>query len=151
MDSSLIKAIIISHNDGRLLVSVVNDETIDPALVAPFMSAILMFAGEQLGNLEEITIKGLDLEIMAVHKNELHLTAIFSREMIKVDIRKEAEEALNAFYNRYYDAIQCTNINLILFEEFEEKLREHIKEYMAYAKKHHKPPKKGFFRKMLNL
>jgi hypothetical protein len=84
--------------------------------------------GENLGQIEEINIKGLDVEMIVVYKYNLIFVAILDKEFVKHDIRGEAEKSLDMFYSLYRKEIdencneisQFTSFKNILFTQIEE-------------------------------
>ena len=91
------------------------------------MGALGLF-GENLGQIEEITIKGLDVEMVIVYKYNLIFVAILDKEFVKHDMRQEAEKSLDMFYSLYHREIdencnevsQFTSFKNILFTQIEE-------------------------------
>lgn len=92
------------------------------------MGALSLFGQENLGRIEEITIKGLDIEMIIVNKYNLVLIAIMIKDFVKQDIRIEAEKALDMFYSLYKDKIgdYC---DVCEFESFKKTLYNQIDEY----------------------
>ncbi|MFW9828049.1 MAG: hypothetical protein ACFFEY_10675 [Candidatus Thorarchaeota archaeon] len=84
--------------------------------------------GENLGRIEEINIKGLDVEMIIVYKYNLIFVAILDKEFVKHNIREEAEKSLDMFYSQYRNQIkencnevsQFTSFKNILFTQIEE-------------------------------
>jgi len=97
-------------------------------LLSSFVGALSLFGSESLGRIEEITIKGLSIQMVIVNKFDLVLIAIMDKNFIKEDIRDEAEKALDMFYHLYQNEISdCTDVSQ--FESFKKILYDQIVEY----------------------
>ncbi|GAH29174.1 unnamed protein product, partial [marine sediment metagenome] len=81
------------------------DSEINPLLLSSFVGALSLFGAESLGKIEEITIKGLSIQMIIVNKFDLVLIAIMDKDFIKEDMREEAEKALDMFYHLYQNEI----------------------------------------------
>jgi hypothetical protein len=129
-----IKGIFISRSDGTFLVSVVFDENLNTKLLSAFIGGLQMFGKESIGNIDEIIIKGLDLEVLVVSKHELILTAIFRNDMFKENLKGQAEMALDAFYNSCKLSLDSGSNCLDDYEKFEKIIEEHIKQYFEMVR-----------------
>ena len=97
-------------------------------LLSSFVGALSLFGSENLGKIEEITIKGLSIQMIIVNKFDLVLIAIMDKDFVKEDIREEAEKALDMFYHLYQNEISdCTDVSQ--FESFKKILYDQIVEY----------------------
>jgi len=97
-------------------------------LLSSFVGALSLFGSENLGKIEEITIKGLSIQMIIVNKFDLVLIAIMDKDFVKEDIRDEAEKALDMFYHLYQNEISdCTDVSQ--FESFKKILYDQIVEY----------------------
>jgi len=97
-------------------------------LLSSFVGALSLFGSESLGKIEEITIKGLSIQMIIVNKFDLVLIAIMDKDFVKEDIREEAEKALDMFYHLYQNEISdCTDVSQ--FESFKKLLYDQIVEY----------------------
>ncbi|MHA1350845.1 MAG: hypothetical protein ACTSPZ_08445 [Promethearchaeota archaeon] len=104
------------------------DSEINPMLLSSFVGALSLFGSESLGKIEEITIKGLSIQMIIVNKFDLVLIAILDKDFVKEDIRDEAEKALDMFYHLYKNEISdCTDVSQ--FESFKKILYDQIVEY----------------------
>ncbi|MHA1340997.1 MAG: hypothetical protein ACTSRZ_13685 [Promethearchaeota archaeon] len=124
-----IKGIFISKMDGTYLVSISFDENLKIDLLSSFIAGLSMFGKETVGFIDEIIIKGLDLEIFVVQKHELILTVLFSSKMKKQNIRGEAENALNAFHENFKEYLHRDIVDINMFKPFEQTLHKQIEEY----------------------
>lgn len=87
-----------------------------------------MFGSENMGKIEEIVIKGLDIQMIIVNKYDLVLIAILDKDFVRGDIHIEVEKALDMFYSLYKDEIgDC--VELGIFEPFKKALYNQIKEF----------------------
>ena len=104
------------------------DSEINPMLLSSFVGALSLFGSESLGKIEEITIKGLSIQMIIVNKFDLVLIAIMDKDFVKEDMRDEAEKALDMFYHLYKNEIDdCTDVSQ--FESFKQILYDQILEY----------------------
>ena len=110
------------------LLDLILDSEINPMLLSSFVGALSLFGAESLGKIEEITIKGLSIQMIIVNKFDLVLIAIVDKDFIKDDMREEAEKALDMFYHLYQNKISdCADV--IQFESFKKILYDQIVEY----------------------
>ena len=97
-------------------------------LLSSFVGALSLFGSENMGKIEEITIKGLSIQMIIVNQFELVLIAIMDKKFVKEDIRDEAVKALDMFYHLYQNEIDdCTDVSQ--FESFKKVLYDQIVEY----------------------
>ena len=97
-------------------------------LLSSFVGALSLFGAESLGKIEEITIKGLSIQMIIVNKFDLVLIAIMDKDFVKEDMRDEAEKALDMFYHLYQNEIgDSTDVSQ--FESFKKILFDQILEY----------------------
>ena len=97
-------------------------------MLSSFVGALSLFGAENMGKIEEITIKGLSIQMVIVNKFDLVLIAIMDKDFVKEDIRKEAVKALDMFYHLYKNEIgDCTDVSQ--FESFKKILYDQIVEY----------------------
>jgi hypothetical protein len=104
------------------------DSDINPLLLSSFVGALSLFGSESLGKIEEITIKGLSIQMVIVNKFDLVLIAIMDKDFVKEDMREEAEKALDMFYHLYKNEISDST-DVSQFESFKKILYDQIVEY----------------------
>ncbi|MBY8979940.1 MAG: hypothetical protein KGD72_06100 [Candidatus Lokiarchaeota archaeon] len=104
------------------------DSEINPMLLSSFVGALSLFGSESLGKIEEITIKGLSIQMVIVNKFDLVLIAIMDKDFAKEDMREEAEKALDMFYHLYKNEISDST-DVSQFESFKKILYDQIVEY----------------------
>ena len=110
------------------LLDLILDSEINPVLLSSFVGALSLFGAENMGKIEEITIKGLSIQMVIVNKFDLVLIAIMDKDFVKEDIREEAVKALDMFYHLYQNEIgDCTDVSQ--FESFKKILYDQIVEY----------------------
>lgn len=97
-------------------------------LLSSFVGALSLFGSENLGKIEEITIKGLSIQMVIVNKFDLVLIAIMDKDFVKEDMREEAEKALDMFYHLYKNEISDST-DVSQFESFKKILYDQIVEY----------------------
>lgn len=149
-----VKAVIIATNNGVPLVTVKIGSDIDEKLISPFFSAIKQFSENALDfskeGLDFLQIKGGEVETLVARNHGLILIALMDKEMKKVGVREEAEQALDLFYEMYEDEIKqmeegCVDLNI--FEKFEAVLKKQIQEYYAKIEQ----DEEGFFDKVIKF
>jgi hypothetical protein len=124
---------VICKESGEYLLDLILDTKIDPVLLSSFVGALRLF-GNNLGELEEINIKGLDVDMIIVYKYNLIFVAILDKEFLKHNIRKEAEKSLDMFYTLYRTEINNDNYEISQFESFKNILAKQIEEYFIKLK-----------------
>ncbi len=130
---NLLKGIIICKESGEYLVDLILDSDINPVLLSSFIGALSLFGKDSLGKIEEILIKGLDVEMVVVSKHKLILIAIMDKKFNKYYIREEAEKALDNFYMFYKNEIDdCMDVNK--YDSFKKILLMQIIEYFDKLK-----------------
>jgi len=123
-----LKGIVICKETGIYLLDLILDSEINPVLLSSFVGALSLFGAENMGKIEEITIKGLSIQMVIVNKFDLVLIAIMDKDFVKEDIREEAVKALDMFYHLYKNEIgDCTDVSQ--FESFKKVLYDQIVEY----------------------
>lgn len=129
-DIELLKGIVICKESGEYLLDLIIDSDINPILLSSFVGALALFGQDNLGRIEEIIIKGLNVQMIIVNKHKLVFIAILDKNLVKEGegIRNEAEKALDNFYTLYQDEIdEC--IDVCKFESFKKILYMQIEEY----------------------
>jgi len=102
-------------------------------LLSSFVGALQLFGAENMGKIEEITIKGLSIEMIIVNKYDLVMITIMDKSFVKDDIREESEKALDMFYAIYRDEIEdCADV--YQFESFKKILYNQIEDYFKRIK-----------------
>ncbi|MBD3229501.1 MAG: hypothetical protein GF329_15055 [Candidatus Lokiarchaeota archaeon] len=141
-----VKGIIIAKDSGVPLVSHILDSEIDKNLISGFVSALSFFGKKNLGQIEEIMIKGLNLDLLIVNKYELIIIMIISPRIDKADAREEAEKALENFYKMFKDKLDGKPKPTSEFIQFEKVLKNQIREYEEKIKS-----EKGYSRLLLDV
>lgn len=113
-------------------------------LLSSFVGALGLF-GENLGQIEEINIKGLDVEMVVVYKYNLIFVAILDKEFLKHNIREEAEKSLDMFYSLYRKEIDENCNEVSQFSSFKNVLLKQIEEYFNKLKDSQKESEIGDF------
>jgi len=120
------------------------DTKIDPVLLSSFVGALRLF-GDNLGQIEEINIKGLDVQMVIVYKYNLIFVAILDKEFIKHNIREEAEKSLDMFYSLYRREIEENSMEVSQFSSFKNILLTQVEEYFNRIKERQTEPEIGDF------
>ena len=151
----LLHGIFISDVNGMFLVKYVNDPKLKTELLSSFISGLFLFGKESVGHIDEISIKGLNMEIMVIYKHDLILSALFSKAMPQENMRNEAEQALDLFYETYQARLQNWDGDLNCFCDFEDKLKQQVDLYFDQLTPHDNARSpagsESFFTKLLGL
>ena len=140
-----LKGIVICKKTGEYILDLILDTEIDPILLSSFIGALSLFGQDNLGKIEEIIIKGLEIEMITVTKYDLVLITIIDKSFPRQNIRKQAEKALDNFYNLYKDEIQKC-VDVCQFDSFKKTLRMQIEDYFnSVNDKEEDIPDFGFF------
>jgi len=112
-------------------VDLILDTDINPVLLSSFVGALSLFGKDNLGKIEEISITGLDVDMIIVTKYDLIFVAIFAKEFAKNigEMRKEIEKALDMFYSSYQEEIKSA-VDVSLFNGFKDILHMQIQDYL---------------------
>ena len=129
IDYSVIKAIVISKISGEYLLDLIFDSDINPIMLSSFIGALALFGKDNMGKIKEITVKGLNMEMIIVSKYDLILIAIIDKAYVRENIREEAEKALDMFYLLYKEDIE-TSVHTGIFESFKKILVLQVKDYL---------------------
>ena len=140
-----IKGIVICKETGEFLLDLILDTDIDPVLLSSFVGALALFGLDNIGKIEEITIKGLNIEMLIVSRNHLILVIIFDKNWETNILHEEAEEALNIFYYTYKDEICKCPINIKKFDSFKNLLNVQIRDYFKRVGMSNEIKDFGFF------
>jgi len=122
----IIKCVIICNKTGTYLVGQTFDPKLNGMMLSSFISAVSMFGNECMGSLDEISIKGLDIDMIVIQKYDLVLIAVMDKGFCDDVIKNRAEDLLDAFFLAYRDELlkPCETHQ---FEGFEEVLCSRIK------------------------
>ncbi len=126
--SKLLKGIVICKESGEYLLDLILDSDIDPVLLSSFVGALSLF-GKNLEKIEEINIKGLDVDMIIVYKYNLIFVIIIDKNFRKYNFREEAEKSLDMFYSSYLNEIKEDCVDISKFEYFKKILYMQIKDY----------------------
>jgi len=126
--SKLLKGIVICKESGEYLLDLILDSEIDPILLSSFVGALSLF-GKNLEKIEEINIKGLDVDMIIIYKYNLIFVIIIDKGFRKYNFREEAEKSLDMFYSSYLNEIKEDCVDISKFEYFKKILYMQIKDY----------------------
>jgi len=131
-----IKGIIICRESGEYLLDLILDSEINPMLLSSFVGALSLFGKDNLGKIEEIEIKGLDVGMVIVYKYNLILITIMAKDFMN-------------------DANGC--LDLSIFNDFKKLLYFQIQDYFELINDKERENKVGdygfftpFLRKLRN-
>ena len=137
----LIHALIISGADGTFLTHIIRNPELDEAVLSGFISALNIFGSHTLGKIGDISISGLDINLLVIHKYSLMCIAVMDSDIPELSIREGCEIALDTFYQKYVQEIDNFNGRLTKFSEFKPFLEGQIQGYFAKLKEHEKEQK----------
>lgn len=122
----MIRAVVICKWTGEYLVDLILDECLNPVLLSGFVSALSMFGNASLGEIEDISINGLDVDMIIVTKGDLIMVVVMDKSFLKNSMREEAVNLLEAFHTLYFDDIQHNSWNVDVFKEFKNVIMSHM-------------------------
>ncbi|MCF2138551.1 MAG: hypothetical protein K9W44_00680 [Candidatus Lokiarchaeota archaeon] len=130
-----VRAVVISNKSGLPFITLKLDESVNENIMVPFLSAIHTFCENLVSVSQELTFHTADFDIYVFVKSysnmELMIFALMDQEMKKINLRDEAESALDVFVRNYpVDMLQDWDGNLEYFKAFEEKLQTQVTEYL---------------------
>ncbi|UYP45736.1 hypothetical protein NEF87_002021 [Candidatus Lokiarchaeum ossiferum] len=126
-----ILALGICRSGGDLLYYVQIDKSINLELIAQFIAALSMFGEENLGKIERITLKGLEIEMSITTKNDLLFVVLFKPHMVQDYLDEEAEKGLDRFYALFKDNLDQNKTNRVLYESFDREMCLMIQNYLV--------------------
>jgi len=133
-DEILIHALIISDNNGRFLVDVIRNEKLETAHLSGFIGALKMFGEETLGKIRDISINGLDIDMLIVSKHKLIMIAIMDADLPKIGFRAGCEKALDLFNTLHGEDLKSWKGSLKTFRDFRSLLNQQIERYFGELK-----------------
>ena len=132
---NFVKAIVICKESGEYLLDFILDHQINPISLSSFIGALSMFGKDGLGQIKEITIKGLNLELVIINKHKLVLLTIVDKSFMSDKIREDYEKSLDMFYLLYKKDIEQYSLDTARFESFKKililQIQEHFENYKA--------------------
>ena len=126
-----ILAIGICRSGGDLLYSIQLDRKLNLDLITQFISALSMFGEENLGKIERITIKGLEVEMSIVSKYDLIFLVLFKSDMVQDHLNEESEKGLDKFYQIFKSYIDQNKTNKALYYSFDTEMCLLIQDYLV--------------------
>jgi len=126
-----ILAIGICRSGGDLLYSIQIDKSLKLDLITQFISALSMFGEENLGKIERITIKGLEVEMSIVSKYDLIFLVLFKSDMVQDHLDEESEKGLDKFYQIFKSYIDQNKTNNALYYSFDTEMCLLIQDYLV--------------------
>lgn len=126
-----ILAVGICREGGDLLYSIQIDKSLKLDLITQFISALSMFGEENLGKIERITIKGLEVEMSIVSKHNLIFLVLFKSDMVQDHLNEESEKGLDKFYQIFKSYIDQNKTNKALYYSFDTEMCLLIQDYLV--------------------
>jgi hypothetical protein len=126
---NLIKGIVICKDSGEYVFDLMIDSDLNPLLLSSYTGALSLFGHDNVGKIEEIIIKGDNIEMNIISNKNLVLIAILDKDLAaKYEFRNEAELLLETFYETYKDEINSVEIGK--FDHFKKIIRNKINEFL---------------------
>ncbi|MHA2000913.1 MAG: hypothetical protein ACTSVU_02340 [Promethearchaeota archaeon] len=126
-----ILAVGICREGGDLLYSIQIDKTLKLDLITQFISALSMFGEENLGKINRITIKGLEVEMSIVSKHNLIFLVLFKSDMVQDHLTEESEKGLDKFYQIFKSYIDQNKTNKALYYSFDTEMCLLIQDFLV--------------------
>lgn len=126
-----ILALGISRIGGDMLYCIQIDKSLKLDLISQFVAALSMFGEENLGKIDRIMIKGLEIEMSVVTRHELVFFTMFRPHMTQDYLDEESEKTLVKFYRKYKSLLDANRSNRALFEGFDSDMCLSIQEYLV--------------------
>ncbi len=128
---SQLKCLILAKVSGEYLVDLIFEKSINPTLLSGFVGALSLFGKSNLGKIEEITVKGLNIEMVVVSDYGLVCILMIDSNLKHLDFRNELETLLDIFYSTYKDKIDdCKNcVDVSEFQDFKQVLQDQIQDF----------------------
>ena len=90
-----------------------------------------MFGEENLGMIERITMKGLEVEMSIYSKHELIFLVLFKSDMVQDYLNEESEKGLDKFYQIFRTYIDQNKTNKALYYSFDTEMCLLIQDYLV--------------------
>ena len=128
-DELLIHGLIIADKNGRFLVDVIRNNKLETAHLSGFIGALKMFGEQSLGRIRDISINGLDIDMLIVTKNRLIMIAIMDADLPEIGFRAGCERALDLFDTLHGEDLKSWDGSLKTFRDFRSLLSQQIDRY----------------------
>lgn len=113
-----ILSIGICRLTGDMLYCFRVDPHIKMELISQFIAALSMFGEENLGKIQRVNIKGLEIEMSFVCKHDLIFVVLFHSGMVEDHLNEESEAGLDTFYAMFREPLEQKRSNRRIFDEF---------------------------------
>ncbi len=124
-------AVGICRTGGALLYSFQIDRKINMNLISQFIAALAIFGQENLGKIDRVFIKGLDIEMSFVTKHDLIFTVLFRPGMVQDYLNEESEKGLDRFYSLFREPLEAKKTNMVLYEGFDPEMCLLIQQFLV--------------------
>ena len=131
----LIHALIISDNNGQFLCDVIRNDKLETAYLSGFIGALKMFGEETLGKIKDISINGLDIDMLIVSKYDLIFIALMDSDIPHLKFREGCETALDVFYKIFSEELKSWDGSLSPFRGFRDLLNGQVERYFEELRK----------------
>jgi len=125
-----ILAIAICRTSGELLYSIQIDKTLNISLMTRFISGVSMFGSENLGRIDRILIRGLEVEMNISESHDLIFSIMFKPLMIQDYLDEESKKVLESFYRMFKEQLIQKKTNRALYYSFDKEMCLAIQNYL---------------------
>ena len=98
-------------------------------MLSSFVGALSLFGKDSIGKIDEIKIKGLDLDVLIISRHNLVLVALINSAFMRDRLKEIAEKALGMFHVLYKKDIEKFMVSGV-FDSFKKILNVQIDEYL---------------------
>lgn len=126
-----ILAIAICRTSGELLYSIQIDKTLKLSFLTQFISGFSIFGSENLGHIDRILIRGLEVEMNIVEQHDLIFTVLFRPRMIQDYLDVESEKVLESFYKMFKIQLIQKKTKPALYYSFDKEMCLAIQNYLV--------------------
>jgi hypothetical protein len=126
-----ILALGISRMGGDMLYYIQIDKSLKLELIVQFIAALSMFGEENLGKIDKIIIKGLEIEMSILTRHNLIFFVMFKANMVQDYLTDESENCLDLFYHKYQPLLDQNKTNRALYEKFDREMCLCIQNYLV--------------------
>jgi len=129
LDFNTVRAIVICKWTGEFLVDLIIDKSVDSILLSGFVASLSMFADASLGKIEDISVNGVDMDMVIVTNGELIAVVMMDKTYLKERVREEVKNLLEAFTIMYRDDLYANSCNSEQFSNFSNVIMSHIHQF----------------------
>ena len=126
-----ILAMGICRTSGDLLYSVQFDKNLNFSLISQFIAALSMFGSENLGRIDRILIRGLEVEMSILEKHDLIFVVLFKPGLVQDYLDEESGKLLETFYGMFNEQLTQKKSTQALYYSFDKEMCVAIQNYLV--------------------